>query len=424
MSATYVRPAVAETDPIASAAVTVEATARAAADLLKQDASTAATDAELAAEVAADRARLDAVESSGGPVKKQGQNSLANPATGAVISFAPDNAAAKTYSGPERVIEFMGGTFVGAGSPRNLASYMTKHGQFYTGTEIVMSNKRANTDDPTIQGLRALSGVPEPLMLSISPDVNGPSLGIEAWGSLPGGAGPTGHNNNLALATYDMEAVHSGVTPQSGGYGTKRFGFTSTGKMFWAPDLGMDPAAAVSRMTLERATGLNGLRVSGSTTDANLIVSAPTAQLAAFKTEINGVTAINLACSSTTAAHMQLGGQTVMRMYNSAGGRMSIGGADDAAGTLTITGNNTAIPTLRIKGVVSQTADQVQILSSATAIQSRFGPSGRFMTRVATAPVLADMVDGELAISLDAGGNLIVTSRVAGALKTATVAVA
>jgi hypothetical protein len=58
LSATY--PTV-EADPVASAAVSVEAAARAAADLLKQDASTAATDVELGAAVASHEADTTAV---------------------------------------------------------------------------------------------------------------------------------------------------------------------------------------------------------------------------------------------------------------------------------------------------------------------------------------------------------------------------
>jgi hypothetical protein len=50
--------------------------------------------------------------------------------------------------------------------------------------------------------------------------------------------------------------------------------------------------------------------------------------------------------------------------------------------------------------------------------------AGRFKTKVNSAPVLADLADGDLTFSTDATGNLIVTSRVGGVLKTATVAVA
>src|SRR3954468_14399083 len=50
-----------ESDPVASAAVTAEQAARTAADLLKQDAATAATDAELASEASA-RTSADALK--------------------------------------------------------------------------------------------------------------------------------------------------------------------------------------------------------------------------------------------------------------------------------------------------------------------------------------------------------------------------
>jgi hypothetical protein len=62
--------------------------------------------------------------------------------------------------------------------------------------------------------------------------------------------------------------------------------------------------------------------------------------------------------------------------------------------------------------------------SGGAATLGRFDGQGRFITKVATAPSLANMADGETALSTDASGNLIVTSRVSGALKSATVTVA
>jgi hypothetical protein len=59
MAVAYRPPFPVEADPVASAAVTAEQVARIAADALKQDAATAATDSEVAAVVAAALAVID-----------------------------------------------------------------------------------------------------------------------------------------------------------------------------------------------------------------------------------------------------------------------------------------------------------------------------------------------------------------------------
>jgi hypothetical protein len=70
------------------------------------------------------------------------------------------------------------------------------------------------------------------------------------------------------------------------------------------------------------------------------------------------------------------------------------------------------------------TADIVTVEDESGSALSRFNKAGRFTTKVATAPALGDLADGDLALSTDASGNLIVTSRISGALKTATVTTA
>lgn len=66
-----------ETDPVASPAVTAEATARAAADLLKQDAATASTDTEREAAVAALRLTARDILQFTGYITNQGPASFA-----------------------------------------------------------------------------------------------------------------------------------------------------------------------------------------------------------------------------------------------------------------------------------------------------------------------------------------------------------
>lgn len=83
-----------------------------------------------------------------------------------------------------------------------------------------------------------------------------------------------------------------------------------------------------------------------------------------------------------------------------------------------------AYPIVVLRRVASQTSDFITFWDESSAVLSRVGAGGRWITKVATAPALGVLVDGELAFSTDAAGNLIITSRVAGALKTATVTVA
>lgn len=99
-------------------------------------------------------------------------------------------------------------------------------------------------------------------------------------------------------------------------------------------------------------------------------------------------------------------------------------------GTVTPSGalpGNPAGQTARVTPWVNQTADVAQWQDNAAtpATAARINRNGRLMLRPPqTAPALGDMVDGELAFSTDASGNLVIHARVAGALKTATVALA
>lgn len=80
-------------------------------------------------------------------------------------------------------------------------------------------------------------------------------------------------------------------------------------------------------------------------------------------------------------------------------------------------------PAIVVDSASSPTAD-IQQWRIGSTLASRIGKGGRFITNIATAPALGDMVDGETAISRNAGGDLIITSRVSGALKSATIVVA
>lgn len=61
----------------------------------------------------------------------------------------------------------------------------------------------------------------------------------------------------------------------------------------------------------------------------------------------------------------------------------------------------TGAHTIYARAGSGQTGDQINLQSSANAIQSRFDRNGVFMTRVATAPTDASMANGEVAIYFD-----------------------
>jgi hypothetical protein len=163
------------------------------------------------------------------------------------VSFGQKAAwyAAVTFAGPSRVIEFLGGTSGDTGLPYQLAAYFTYRGAFYSGTEMVLSNKRIDANG-AIQSVSALSNGSELSMLAISPDVDGPSIAVESFG-----ARAAGHVNGAIIAGYDLDDVSGGATGYSTGYGKKKFNLTSRGTMEWGADLGITPAAS-SDIAVER----------------------------------------------------------------------------------------------------------------------------------------------------------------------------
>jgi hypothetical protein len=69
------------------------------------------------------------------------------------------------------------------------------------------------------------------------------------------------------------------------------------------------------------------------------------------------------------------------------------------------------------------TVDGFQVRNYANAVITRFDRAGRLVTGATTPPGLADLVDGELTFWVNAStGDLNLTSRVLGQLRTATVA--
>lgn len=126
--------------------------------------------------------------------------------------------------------------FLGTGiMPYQLAAYF-ELGAFTTGNWITVSNKRVDVNG-VIQNVQGVAS--EPSMVSISPDVNGPSLAIEAYTS-----GLAGCENQGILAGYDLDDIWGGGTGYSPGYGKKKFQITAKGVMYFGSNLGNTPIAS------------------------------------------------------------------------------------------------------------------------------------------------------------------------------------
>lgn len=184
------------------------------------------------------------------------------------IKFAPN---VFTQSGSS--IEWLGDT--GSSNkqlPYLRSAYFASNGAFYTGVWMIISNKRVNLAGD-IQGVSATPDGAEPSMLSISPDINGPCLAVEAASSQA-----AGYENSAALAVYDMNAIHGGQTSYSAGYGTKKFAIRGDGSMYWGTNLGTNILGNANIAKLVPVYG--GLNFTGTlhvygTISANKLVLPP-----------------------------------------------------------------------------------------------------------------------------------------------------
>lgn len=106
-------------------------------------------------------------------------------------------------------------------------------------------------------------------------------------------------------------------------------------------------------------------------------------------------------------------------------GNVLIGAEGNAGqkGRLTIQPQNAGqVAVTVVNNGSATTADLLDLSDAQAGVQSRFNHAGTFVTRVGT-PSSGDLNPGEVALSVDANGNLVVTSNVAGTMKRATVTV-
>jgi hypothetical protein len=132
---------------------------------------------------------------------------------------------------------------------------------------------------------------------------------------------------------------------------------------------------------------------------------------------------------NTTSTAFSVAGTTSMRFFKIDSGfvaqALNVNRNDHALSL----GSNSAGATygiLALRRKAGLTANMLGVLNdSDSAVLSRFNYNGQLITKVGAAPALGDLTDGEGAFWVDpATGNLRFTSRIAGALKNATVAVA
>ena len=216
--------------------------------------------------------------------------------------------------------------------------------------------------------------------------------------------------------------------------GYRRWELRSNGDIGWAPDgaggvsnLEANPAndVAVDLLLGRKGAGVLGMD-STAASNAEMRINSPGGE-AIVQLQRNGANGWSVhQGSAVTSSYILQGTAIPLRMYSSSNlGRVAIGGGDRTGSVLSVIGNNTTIPHLTVKKFSNTTtADLFQAMDELEAVLFRIGRGGRPILKVPTPPPLGDLADGETALSNDAAGNLIVTSRVAGALKTATVAVA
>ena len=165
------------------------------------------------------------------------------------LQVAPTYGTNKQYPGPDRVGEVLNkaGLFP-AGSPYNIAAYMTPTGGLFTSAFIVISNKRANPGDGTIMGVSGLANGSEPSMVAVTADVDGPAAALEAFTNQLASAG---NANRSAVAFYDLNDTLGGATGWSAGYGKKKAIVDGKGGVFWGANLGVTPYV-LSDVSMER----------------------------------------------------------------------------------------------------------------------------------------------------------------------------
>lgn len=275
--------------------------------------------------------------------------------------------------------------------PYKRRAYFGGTGSFHTMAWIVVSAKKTNLAGD-IQGVSALSDGTEPSMLSVSPDVNGPALAIEAASNLTGG-----QSNSAALAVYDVNDIHGGVTSWSAGYGRKKFQIDGRGGHWWGADLVNAPATNYD-VKLER-TAASTLKLTGKT-DLIHHLDALTGAID-FSFKRGGVSVLQFYVGNNVEAALSVAGVTCMRLNNDTG--VIIGGAATAGMVLGVKSTNAALPVITaLQATAGQTADLLRVANiDATTIFSRFDKAGYFMTRKTAAPADADLANSEGAIWWD-----------------------
>jgi hypothetical protein len=180
------------------------------------------------------------------------------------------------------------------------------------------------------------------------------------------------------------------------------------------------------------ATGYPGLTEAGNAAGTTTRVASDQSVPSTFGQGIKTLVANILNAAGSVIASFQgianifwvnVGSTTVQTWYSSSGGGSAIGG-DRATSNFSVLGTNNGKPHFTVRRYASATnANLVEVMTEAESILTRIDAKGRVVTKASTAPVLADLADGEVALFTDGTGALKIAYRVAGVLTTKTVTV-
>jgi hypothetical protein len=190
--------------------------------------------------------------------------------------------------------------------------------------------------------------------------------------------------------------------------------------------IGQDPASPGSAYNvMDVSSNLLNLYAPTAGSNTKINVQSSTGHSGILQLGYNAVDSVlTMLTTSAQSAAITVGAHTALYLFDAfgLGGAISVGVQDNNAAATFMACNDSILGVVARAHSATQSTSIFEAQNSSGVAQSRFNKIGTLMTKVATAPVLADMVDGEIALYTDGAGALKVAQRISGVLtiKTAT----